>query len=247
MSGSTFSPDGQWMWTGTEWVPAPPTSSLSSNSMGDSPYTVLQTELQIAREYGENRLQEETLQEITSFTDWTNIFISSEYRKRVIWIRFLIIGAPFISFWINIALIIGSLAVGLVDDSDTGVDGWALFIMMFGIPLLTTIISWFAAFKRFKVLREFGKENGRKTYSIRIYGRKSWTKQLDPIITKFEHLVNWTHGKQDVETKRKLMGIEIELKRLLKVRGRAQVLTAVVAGVAVGAAAKGFSQATGRK
>ena len=236
MSGSTFSPDGQWMWTGTEWVPAPPTSSLSSNSMGDSPYTVLQTELQIAREYGENRLQEETLQEITSFTDWTNKFISSDFSKRAMWIRFLIFFGPLVGFLIGL-----TIAVNWVEDI---VDFWITFT---SIALFCSIISWFAAFKRFKVLREFGKENGRKTYSIRIYGRKSWTKQLDPIITKFEHLVNWTHGKQDVETKRKLMDIEIELKRLLKVRGRAQVLTAVVAGVAVGAAAKGFSQATGRK
>ena len=24
MSGPIYSPDGQWMWTGTEWIPAPP-------------------------------------------------------------------------------------------------------------------------------------------------------------------------------------------------------------------------------
>ena len=236
MSGSTFSPDGQWMWTGTEWVPAPPTSSLSSNSMGEPQITVLQTELQIAREYGENRLQQETLQEITSFTDWTNKFISSDFSKRAMWIRFLIFFGPLVGFLIGL-----TIALNWVEEYDD------LWITVNSIALFCSIISWFAAFKRFKVLREFGKENGKKTYSIRIYGRKSWTKQLDPMITKFEHLVNWTHGKQDVETKRKLMDIEIELKRLLKVRGRAQVLTAVVAGVAVGAAAKGFSQATGRK
>ena len=26
MSMGTISPDGKWMWTGTEWIPAPPTS-----------------------------------------------------------------------------------------------------------------------------------------------------------------------------------------------------------------------------
>ena len=240
MSGSTFSPDGQWMWTGTEWVPAPPTSSLSSNSMGDSPNTVLQTELQIAREYGENRLQEETLQEITSFTDWTNKFISSEYRKRRLWILLQIITVPLF---------------GLIMPAILSV--WYLFELVFGwkviwsvgivIAIFCLIFLWPRAFKGHIALRDFKKENGKNTYSIRIYGRRSWTKQLDPMITKFEHLVNWTHNKQNVETKRKLMDIEIELKRLLKVRGRAQVLTAVVAGVAVGAAAKGFSQTTGRK
>jgi len=28
MTGPTFSPDGQWMWTGDEWIPAPPTSAV---------------------------------------------------------------------------------------------------------------------------------------------------------------------------------------------------------------------------
>lgn len=242
MSGSTFSPDGQWMWTGTEWVPAPPTSSLSSNSMGDPQITILQTELQIAREYGENRLQQETLQEITSFTDWTNIFISSEYRKRSMPMKSVLILSPVIGFfiiWAVFVLVVGTVGVQSYDLLDY--ESFQISVLLF------LLINWSIAFKMFTNLREFGKENGKKTYSIHIYGHKSWTKQLDPMITKFEHLVNWTHGKQDVETKRKLMDIEIELKRLLKVRGRAQVLTAVVAGVAVGAAAKGFSQATGRK
>lgn len=28
MTGSNFSPDGQWMWNGSEWIPAPPTSQV---------------------------------------------------------------------------------------------------------------------------------------------------------------------------------------------------------------------------
>ena len=31
MSDPIFSPDGQFMWTGSEWIPAPPTSSQSAN------------------------------------------------------------------------------------------------------------------------------------------------------------------------------------------------------------------------
>jgi hypothetical protein len=203
---------------------------------------VQQTELQIAREYGENRLQQETLQEITSFTDWTNIFISSEYRKRGMWIRFLIIGSPFICFLISVALVVALVDAGLVDE-----DGGTIPLTLLGITLLSAIISWFAAFKKFMSRRDFNKENAKNTYSVGIFGSKSWTKQLDPMITKYEHLVNWTHSKQDVETKRKLMATEIELNRLLKARRRSQVLTTVAAGVAVGVVAKGFSQATGRK
>ena len=236
MSGSTFSPDGQWMWTGTEWVPAPPTIPSGSTSIVNSPIMVQQTELQIAREYGENRLQQETLQEITSFTDWTNIFISSEYRKRGMWIRFLMIGIPFIGFLIGL-----TIAVNWVEEYD---DFWTT---VNSIAIFCSIISWPIAFKKFMSRRDFNKENAKNTYSVGIFGSKSWTKQLDPMITKYEHLVNWTHGKQDVETKRKLMAIEIELNRLLKARRRSQVLTTVAAGVAVGAVAKGFSQATGRK
>ena len=32
MSDPIFSPDGQFMWTGSEWIPAPPSSSPSSDS-----------------------------------------------------------------------------------------------------------------------------------------------------------------------------------------------------------------------
>ena len=31
MAGPTFSPDGKWMWTGSEWIPAPPDNSHSMN------------------------------------------------------------------------------------------------------------------------------------------------------------------------------------------------------------------------
>lgn len=31
MSAPTFSPDGKWMWNGTEWIPSPPTSNQSVN------------------------------------------------------------------------------------------------------------------------------------------------------------------------------------------------------------------------
>ena len=29
MSGPIFSPDGEWLWTGVEWVPAPPTNETN--------------------------------------------------------------------------------------------------------------------------------------------------------------------------------------------------------------------------
>ena len=32
MSGPTFSPDGQWMWNGSEWIPAPPSSNILPGS-----------------------------------------------------------------------------------------------------------------------------------------------------------------------------------------------------------------------
>ena len=239
MSGSTFSPDGQWMWTGTEWVPAPPTSPSGSTSIVNSPIMVQQTELKIAKEYGENRLQQETLQEITSFTDWTKIFITSEYRKRKLWILFLIFVSPYLGGWV-------SMGVGFMS-AEAGLNGNAAIWIVLIVFILCLIISWSKAFKRVMSLRNFNKENNKKKYSIIIFGNKSWTKQLDPMTIKYEHLVNWTYSKQNVETKRKLMALEIELKRLLKARRSAQVLTTVVAGVAVGAAAKGFSQTTGRK
>ena len=37
MTDPVLSPDGKWMWTGTEWIPAPPSSSQSANvSLQDS-------------------------------------------------------------------------------------------------------------------------------------------------------------------------------------------------------------------
>ena len=35
MSGPTFSPDGQWMWNGSEWIPAPPSSNILPGSSID--------------------------------------------------------------------------------------------------------------------------------------------------------------------------------------------------------------------
>tara|TARA_B100001093_G_scaffold519114_1_gene606542 strand:+ start:540 stop:1136 length:597 start_codon:yes stop_codon:yes gene_type:complete len=32
MADPTISPDGKWMWTGTEWIPAPPTSAQGTHS-----------------------------------------------------------------------------------------------------------------------------------------------------------------------------------------------------------------------
>jgi len=238
---STFSPDGQWMWTGSEWAPTPPASPLSSTSIEHSSVMIQQTEHQIVENAGEIRLQQETLQEITSFTDWTSIFISFEYRKKSLWILFSIFASIFIGFWIGVLVAVISFDVGLFKSDDT-FDG-----IVFLIVILCLIIGCSIAFKKFMNLRDFDKENGKKKYSLMIFRNKSWTKQLDPMITKYEHLINWTQSKQSVETKRKLMEIEIELKRLLKARRRSQVLTAVVAGVAVGAAVKGFNQTTGRK
>ena len=39
MTGPIISPDGKWMWTGSEWIPAPPTSASADDSiinLGDS-------------------------------------------------------------------------------------------------------------------------------------------------------------------------------------------------------------------
>ena len=36
MAGPTFSPDGKWMWTGSEWIPAPPQSDVLLESALDS-------------------------------------------------------------------------------------------------------------------------------------------------------------------------------------------------------------------
>ena len=35
MSGPTFSPDGEWMWNGTDWIPAPPTEQVLPKSAID--------------------------------------------------------------------------------------------------------------------------------------------------------------------------------------------------------------------
>ena len=32
MADPIFSPDGKWMWTGSEWIPAPPSSASSADS-----------------------------------------------------------------------------------------------------------------------------------------------------------------------------------------------------------------------
>ena len=32
MADTTLSPDGKWMWTGSEWIPAPPTSAPAPDS-----------------------------------------------------------------------------------------------------------------------------------------------------------------------------------------------------------------------
>jgi len=228
MSGSTFSPDGQWMWTGSEWVPAPPTSPPGPNSITSSPIMVQQTELQIAENDKEIRLQQKTLQTITSYTKWTRKFISMKYRIRMPWILFLMFVIPYF------VLVIFSTIL----DPD---------IKSLIVPLIITVISWSTAISKIIDLRRFNIKNKKKRYSISTFGNKSWIKQLDPMITRYEHLVNWTYSNQNAEIKRKLMHVEIEFKRLLKARRRSQALIAVAAGVAVGAAAKGLSQARSRK
>lgn len=37
MTGPTFSPDGKWMWSGSEWIPAPPQSDVLPESAVNSP------------------------------------------------------------------------------------------------------------------------------------------------------------------------------------------------------------------
>jgi len=46
MSTPTFSPDGKWMWNGTEWIPSPPTSSQSPQSVNVSD-SILSGELNV--------------------------------------------------------------------------------------------------------------------------------------------------------------------------------------------------------
>ncbi len=41
MAETVFSPDGKWMWTGDEWVPAPPTGPTQSNTI-DNPHVDIQ-------------------------------------------------------------------------------------------------------------------------------------------------------------------------------------------------------------
>ena len=36
MDGPVFSPDGKWMWSGREWIPAPPGQSSQQFNMQDS-------------------------------------------------------------------------------------------------------------------------------------------------------------------------------------------------------------------
>ena len=41
MSGLVISPDGKWMWTGSEWIPSPPTNIIESEQLADELTTIL--------------------------------------------------------------------------------------------------------------------------------------------------------------------------------------------------------------
>lgn len=43
MGDRVLSPDGQWMWTGSEWIPAPPSASVTEPQIGSVQDSVLQT------------------------------------------------------------------------------------------------------------------------------------------------------------------------------------------------------------
>ena len=232
MTETVFSPDGHWMWTGGEWVPAPPTSPIQSNTI-DNPHIDIQgVDSHSVVDSEEIKLQRETLQEILLFTEWTNTFISKNYSNRK-------------SKWQLLAL----LALPLLGISQLFLFApsppansflWAIILGLLGV------LSLYMSIKSLKLLIIFKKENGSKRYSMAsgLFGSgifapsRSWIHQLDSMITKYEHLTNWISRNANAEIQRRLMEIEIELTRLIKARRMSQVLTGVVVGAAATAALK---------
>ena len=217
----TYSEDGKWMWTGSEWIPAPPSDNIENRQI------INETVNQIAVDTGEIRLQQETLHEIVSITEWTNKFVSKEYKIKEIKIVFGVI-APFY----------GSLFYLLLNNDGDSTFLWAIILG------LLSVLGLYIGIKSLRSQIIFNKEHDKKRYSLGHLSSKSWIKQLDPMITRYEHLINWTSNNPNAEFQRKLMEIEIELTRLIKKRRMSQVLTAAVVGVAAHQVVKSWNKRT---
>ena len=223
MTEAVFSPDGHWMWTGNEWVPAPPSATpVLSNAVGNS--QVIQNVVNSE----EIQLQKKTLTEILQFTEWTSAFLSRNYSNREAKIMLpLLFFLPLLLFATLLMAMAAETALAVI----FGLLGLASII--FGIKSLRGQIA-------------FNKENDKKRFSMAsgLFGsgifapRKSWIHQIDSMITKYEHLTNWLQQNANAEIRQQLMLIEIELTRLMKKRRMSQVIAGVAAGALVSAAVK---------
>ena len=232
MSEPVFSPDGQWMWTGSEWVPAPPSTPAAQNENANS-HLIVQNSINSE----EIDLQKKTLGEILEFTNWTSKFLSKDYSKKELRLVFLLLALPI--FIIPYTMVLSQNVPELPDSKAFKISALVILGVMeigsifLGIKLLLNQIS-------------FNKENDKKKYNraAGLFGsgilapNDSWILELDPVITKYEHLNNWLYQNNNAEMLQKLVEIEIELKRLVKKRGTSQVITAIAAGAAISAAAK---------
>ena len=61
MSGPTFSPDGNWMWNGTEWIPAPPKEQVLPQSSID--------EVEVSNVAAESGVDPEQLTQVAPYFD----------------------------------------------------------------------------------------------------------------------------------------------------------------------------------
>ena len=61
MSGPTFSPDGEWMWDGTDWIPAPPKKQVLPKSAID--------DAEVANVATESGVDPERLTEVAPYFD----------------------------------------------------------------------------------------------------------------------------------------------------------------------------------
>ena len=240
MTGATFSPDGQWMWTGTEWVPAPPSASPTQSNTINSPNVSQYVESQNVVDSKEIKLQREILQTLLFFTQWTSTFLSRDYSFRnAKWaILVFYLALPLMGF--SILFFLAMAGLGPMESPPESTLLWAIIL---GVP---GALCLHVGIKSLKVQIIFNKENDKKRYSMAsgflgsgIFApSNSWIHQLDSMITKYEHLVNWVSNNANAEIQRGLMEIEIELTRLIKKRRMSQVLTGIVVGAAATAVVK---------
>lgn len=232
MAETVFSPDGKWMWTGDEWVPAPPTGPTQSNTI-DNPHVDIQdVESHNVVDSEEIKLQRKTLQDILLFTEWTSIFLSKDYQKMNSKAKGLIA--------LTFPLLVFSVMFSIAPSPPANSFLWTTILGLLGV------LSLYIGIKSLRVVIIFNKENDIKRYSMAsgVLGSgifapsKSWIHQLDSMITKYEHLTNWVSHNANAEIQRELMGIEIELTRLIKKRRMSKVLAGVVVGAAASAALK---------